>query len=195
MKVIGLTGGIGSGKSTVSAYLQGEGYTVIDADNIARNMVMPGSGILKKLAEVFGCEIINDDGTLKRKTLAEKAFSDKNMKKKLDDIMMEEIIAQICDSIKYHTEKAEKLIFIDAPLLFESGLDSKTDETWVVDSEDEVRIARVMKRDNLTREEVLARINNQMSREEKNKRADFVLDNSKNTEYLFEQIRKLLRYE
>ena len=192
MRIIGLTGGIGSGKSTASNYLLQKGYPVIDADKIAREMVSPESQILFKLADCFGKNILNQDGSLNRKHLAAIAFSSKEQKENLDHIMLNEIVQTIPREIESYDKEGKELIFIDAPLLFETGLDKKSHEIWVVDATDEIRMERVIKRDGSTREEVLARVEKQMSREEQHKRASYVLDNSTTTEALYEQIDKLL---
>ncbi|QHI73677.1 dephospho-CoA kinase [Aminipila terrae] len=193
MKIIGLTGGIGSGKSTVSDYLSQKGYPIIDADKIARQIVAPDSETLFKLVECFGNSILNQDGTLNRKGLALTAFSNKEQKQKLDSIMLSEIVRIISDNIEKYEKQGEKLIFIDAPLLFETGLDKKSNEIWVVDAEDEVRIQRVIKRDGSSREEILLRIENQMSRQEQHDKADYILNNSTTQEALYEQVDKLLK--
>lgn len=192
MKIIGLTGGIGSGKSTVSNYLIQKGYPVIDADKIAREVVQPDSEILIKLVNCFGDNILNPDGTLNRKLLADKAFSSKEQKMKLDNIMLIEIVQTILREIESYEKENKTLIFIDAPLLFETGLDKKSHEIWVVDAADEIRIERVIKRDGTSKEKVLARMEKQMSREEQHKKASYVLNNSTTPEALYEQIDKLL---
>lgn len=194
MKIIGLTGGIGSGKSTVSNYLSQKGYPIIDADKIAKKIVEPNSVILFELARCFGEEILNQDGSLNRKVLADITFFNKVQKEKLDNIMLKEIVRIILKQIDSYNKKGENLVFIDAPLLFETGLDKKSDETWVVDASDEIRIQRVIKRDNTTWKDVKARVINQMSREEKNKKASYVLNNSTTQEELYRQIDKILKY-
>jgi len=192
MRIIGLTGGIGSGKSTVSNYLTQKGFAIIDADKIPRAIVEPESETLFKLSECFGSNILNSDGSLNRKALAAIAFSSEEQKKKLDGIMLQEIIRIINEKIEYYHTTDEMLIFIDAPLLFEAGLDQQSHEIWVVDAEDELRIERVIRRDGSSREEVLSRMRKQMSREEQYKRADHVLNNSATAEALYAQIDKLL---
>lgn len=194
MKIIGLTGGIGSGKSTVSKYLAQKNYPIIDADKIAREIVQPNSMTLYKLTVCFGSKILNKDGSLNRKALANIAFSNVEQKTKLDNIMLEEIIRIIHQRIELYNKNDEKIVFIDAPLLFEAGLDKISDVTWVVDVDDEIRIERVAKRDGITRQEVLARLEKQMNREEQKKRASYILNNSTTTEDLYCQIEKLLRY-
>ena len=190
MKIIGLTGGIGSGKSTVSDYLISKGYYVLDADRIAREIVLPGSEMLIELKAIFGAEIILEDGSLDRKKLGEIVFSDTEKKKMLDKLMHTRILEMIHERILQYREG--KVIFIDAPLLFETGLDRSVSEVWVIDAEDEIRIRRIMERDGLKREDILKRIRSQMGRDEKNRRADAVLDNSGDVKALYQQIDKLL---
>ena len=192
MKTIGLTGGIGTGKSTVSRYLTTKGYKIIDADRIAREVVEPGMPALKALVEEFGPEILLEDGSLNRRELARLAFASPEGKKALDRITHGAIFARIEElQAQYAAEieaTADAVIFLDVPLLFETGFDRKADLVWVVDVPDEIRVKRVVLRDGLTEEEIWARIKNQMSREEKIARADVVLDNSGTPEELYAQI-------
>ena len=192
MKTIGLTGGIGTGKSTVSRYLTTKGYKIIDADRIAREVVEPGMPALKALVEEFGSGILLEDGSLNRRELARLAFASPEGKAALDRITHGAIFARIEElQLQYAAEleaTADAVIFLDVPLLFETGFDRKADLVWVVDVPDEIRVQRVVLRDGLTEEEVWARIKNQMSREEKIARADVVLDNSGTPEKLYAQV-------
>lgn len=210
MELVGLTGGIGSGKSTVSDYLISKGFHVLDADKIAREIVLPGSEMLIRLTSVFGGEILLEDGNLDRKKLGEIIFSDSEKKKTLDGLMHTRILELIHEEILRIREEAEqvavpaegaepgniaknKVIFIDAPLLFETGLDTSVSEVWVIDVDDETRIKRIMERDGLKREDILKRISTQMARSEKQQRADVILDNTGDQEALFRQIDMLLQ--
>ncbi|MGI6731324.1 MAG: dephospho-CoA kinase [Anaerovoracaceae bacterium] len=208
MKVIGLTGGIGSGKTTVSDYLISLGYHVLDADKIAREIVEPGSDALIELVSVFGNEILLNDGSLNRKKLGKIVFSDPEKRKLLNKLMHTRILQIIRDKILQFQEDMEdapvvvdslgllprnKVIFIDAPLLYETGLDKEASKVWVVDVDDEARINRIMERDGLSREDVKNRIASQMTRAEKNERADEILDNSGERQALYEQIDQLLK--
>ena len=192
MKTIGLTGGIGTGKSTVSRYLTTKGYKIIDADRIAREVVEPGMPAPKALVEEFGPEILLEDGSLNRRELARLAFASPEGKAALDRITHGAIFARIEELQLQYAAELEKtsdaVIFLDVPLLFETGFDRKADLVWVVDVPDEIRVQRVVLRDGLTEEEVWARIKNQMSREEKIARADVVLDNSGTPEKLYAQV-------
>lgn len=194
MKVIGLTGGIGSGKTTVTDYLISRGFHVLDADKIAREIVLPGSEMLIQLTAVFGREILMEDGSLNRKKLAAIVFSDADKKKTMDALMHTRILELIHERIlRFREEGKNKVIFIDAPLLFETGLDKSVSEIWVIDVDDETRINRIMERDGLNREDIEKRISSQMTREEKNRRADVILDNTGHQEALYGQIEELLK--
>jgi dephospho-CoA kinase len=195
LTVIGLTGGVGSGKSTVSAYLSEKGYPVIDADKAAREIVLPGSPVLGALARVFGREILNEDGTLNRKKLASIAFGDRSLKAKMDDIMHGEIYRLMKARVGELALSGYKgLVFLDIPLLFETGgeLLKEIDETWVADACEETRIKRVVARDGTTREEVEKIIKNQMDGSEKRAKADVVIDNSGSAEALYAFLDELL---
>lgn len=194
MQIIGLTGGIGTGKSTVSKFLAEKNFAIVDADKISREVVEPGKPLLKVLEEAFGSEIINDDGSLNRKGLAAIVFNDVDQRKLMDSIMHKEILAEMRSSMeKFRQMELHQGIIIDAPLLFEIGLEKWCDEVWLVTADMDVRIQRVCARDNAKPEEVEARIRNQMSDEEKKKLSDEVLDNSGTLESLHRQIEDLLK--
>ena len=186
---IGITGGIGSGKSTVSNYLRNKGYKIVDADLIAREIVEPGMPALSKLVNAFGGEILNENGELRRKYLGELIFKDVLAKKKIDDIMLVEINKVIINEFK---DTGNNIVFLDAPLLFEGGLDNIVDETWVIIANTNERIARVSVRDNISKQDVLNRIDNQMSDEDKMALADKVIYNTGSKEELYSEIDKVM---
>lgn len=194
MIIIGITGGIGSGKSTVSGYLSGLGYTVIDADKISREITENDNNALLEIRRAFGVDVFNSDDTLNRKALANIVFSEASKKKILEKIVIsraEAIIKEKLSALKAsHSEK--KAAFLDAPLLLETGMNRLTDKVWLCDALDEIRIQRVMSRDGLKREEIIARMKNQMSREEKIKFADDVIENNLGREELLSNIERLL---
>ena len=193
MKVIGLTGGIGAGKSTVSAYLREKGYVILDADRIAHEITAKGSPVLDRLAETFGADMILPDGNLNRKRLASLVFSDKEKKLQLEELTTKQVVRIIASRVEELRNSVDyDIIFVDAPLLFEAGVDTMTDCVWMVTADDEVRISRVMERDQTTRDAVLSRMANQMSNEEKIARAQEVIDNSKGKDDLYRQIEGLL---
>lgn len=193
MKVIGLTGGIGSGKSTVSAYLKEKGYLILDADQIAHDITKKGSPVLQQIADAFGADMLDEEGNLQRKKLAAVAFSTPENKAVLESLTTAEVVRLIAEQVAQLRNHAEyDIIFIDAPLLFEAGVDKLTDLVWMVSAEDEVRIARVMDRDQVSREDVLQRIASQMDNEEKIRRSQEIIDNSSGKEELYHQVEALL---
>ncbi|MCQ4635928.1 dephospho-CoA kinase [Anaerovorax odorimutans] len=193
MEIIGLTGGIGTGKSTASAFLAERGFAIIDADKIARAVVEPGEPLLKKLEVVFGEGIIKKDGSLDRKGLAAIVFTDKTKRQELDRIMHGTIIRVIDDRLrKLSAESACRAIVIDAPLLFETGLEKKCSQVWVLTADQEIRIQRVCRRDGTTPEEVRARISSQLDDDEKKRRADMVIDNSGSRQALENKLQHMI---
>lgn len=193
MNVIGLTGGIGAGKSTVSDYLLDKGYIVIDADKIARALTDKGSDTLQALTAAFGEEILFADGSLDRKKLAGIVFSDGEKRLILEEITTKEVVRIIEERLmQLQGEGCKGPVFVDAPLLFESGADKLTGAVWLVDADLDVRVARVMARDSAGAEDVKRRIANQMDSEEKKARSTDIIDNSKGKELLYRQVERLL---
>lgn len=193
MKVIGLTGGIGSGKSTVSNYLKSKGCHIIDSDEISRAVTGPGGPALEPILMEFGVKVFNEDGTLDRKALADMVFSDDLKRKKLEDIVVTMVVNEFHAQVEHLKEEGyEGIVVFDAPLLFEFGLQEFCDETWFVNAGIETRIARVIRRDGATREEVMKRIDSQMPSYEKEQLADHTINNSLDENWLFEQLDRQL---
>ena len=191
--VYGLTGGTGSGKTSVSEYLKELGYTVVDADEIARELTKKGSPVLDEIKSAFGSDIISEDGTLLRKKLGNIVFNDEEKLEILNSIMscyLDERFVQVLD--KARAENIYGKVFFDAPTLLESGREWLVDSIWVVVSPVEDRIKRIMQRDGISREQVLARMKNQIPDEEKIKKADVVIYNNGTIEDLKDQIDKIL---
>jgi len=198
MIILGLTGGIGTGKSTAAEYLKSKGFAHIDADEISRGITADGSPMLKVLDSVFGPEgemglpdksILNENGSLDRKGLASIVFTDAKKKAKLDELMMASIIAEIDRQISDYRKGSEHIgIILDAPLLFEAGLENRCDKVMLLVADMEVRIKRVCTRDNTTPEDVKNRIANQMNDDDKIARADIIVDNSGTLEDLIHNI-------
>lgn len=199
MKVIGLTGGIGAGKSTVSGLLGQLGYEIVDADKIAHEITEPGSPVLTQIADAFGSHMILPDGSLDRKALAAAAFSDPAKKQRLEEITTSQVVRIVKQRLEQLKEQRPKgqagkgLVFLDAPLLFETGADALTDQVWLVDADLEVRIQRTMERDHASRADILRRIENQMPDAEKRARAHVVIDNSKGKDELYQRVEGLLK--
>lgn len=183
MPVIGLTGNIGSGKSTVSRRLKALGAEVVDADQVAREVVLPGTPALEELVASFGPGILNEAGELNRKIMGEIVFSDPQARTRLNEITH----ARIKEAIRLKIERFHAgttsppgpgVLVIEAPLLIEVGLQPYVDEIWVVKIDEEKQIKRISGRDGLSPTEVHSRIAAQLSQEEKLKYAKRVIDNS-----------------
>lgn len=192
MDIIGLTGGIGTGKSTVSSHLIELGYKVIDADKISHDITAKGSPVLDEIRDIFGDEVFFADGEMNRKAVAAKVFSDAKLKSQLENITTNRIVEIIKEEIEKCEAMGLAVTFVDVPLLFEVGFDRMVDSVWLVVADLETRIERVMKRDNCSKEDVEKRISNQMSCDEKKKLSQEIIDNSLGKEELFEQIDSLI---
>lgn len=192
MKIIGLTGGIASGKSTISKQLIERGYTVIDADLAARKVVEIGTPALQEIAEFFGKEILLEDGNLNRKKLGDIVFSDASKRKKLNVITHPRIREWILVQMDRAAKSGEKVIFLDIPLLFESEAFHLTEEVLVVYVDEKTQIHRLMERDKLTKEQAIQRIHSQLSMEDKKIRADYLIDNRGTKEESMCQLEQIL---
>ena len=188
--IIGLTGGIASGKSTVTDYLSKLNIPIIDADLIARQVVAPESKGLKLLIEAFGSGIIINGG-LNRKKLREIVFNDKSSLSQLNAITHPLIREKIVNAIDYY-RKSNKLAVLDAALLLENGLEVLVDEVWVVSLELNTQVQRLMLRDQIDSEAAKKIIERQMPLSEKVKKADLVLDNNHLKEDLLLQVKKCI---
>ncbi|MCG0276500.1 MAG: dephospho-CoA kinase [Thermosediminibacteraceae bacterium] len=194
MKVIGLTGGIASGKSTVSRMLRRKGAYIIDADEIAKEIVKAGKPAWKDIIEHFGRDILNDDGTIKRRKLANIVFSDEKKLKMLNEITHPRIVEEIKKELEACKKRKEKVVVIDAALLLETGLDVLVDEVWVVAVDEKTQIERLIEREkSISYTEAMERIRAQMPLEQKLKFATRIIDNSGDVENTQNQVDKLWR--
>ena len=173
--ITGLTGESGSGKSTVSLELEKKGYVIIDADKIAREIMAKGSPVIKKIADTFGDDVILQSGEIDRRLLASRAFKDNESKLKLDGITHPEIVRICKERAESETAKGKSVI-IDAPLLFTSGLWSICHRTVKVYAPEEIRLERILKRDGITKEEILLRFSRQTEEAEASVAADIILN-------------------
>lgn len=189
---IGLTGGISSGKSTVSNMLKARGIPIIDADHIARDVVEPGEPALKKIISVFGSTIIKENGILNRKKLGNIIFSDESLRYKLNSIMHPAIRAKMLSLAAYYEEQREKVIVLDIPLLIESELMGMVDKILLVYVDPDTQLERLMKRDQLSIDTAKLRINSQMPLEDKKQYADEIINNSLNLESTETQLEVIL---
>ena len=177
MKIIGLTGLTGAGKSTVAQKLMAYGCYHIDADKVAREVINNNENVKNKLKEHFGDDVINEDGTTNRPLLASRAFADEKSTNALNEITHPAVTEEIKSIIKDMEEIGYRGVIIDAIALFESGEDALCDFTVAVIAPKEIRLERIMKRDNITEEKALERINAQKDESFFTSRADFVLWN------------------
>lgn len=189
MKIIGLTGGIGSGKSTASAYLKQKGCLLIDADKISQSLTEKGSPYLEILRETFGEAFFSAEGELDRKKLGRLVFAEPEQKKKLEKIITDAVIKITLDRMeKLKKEGFKGIAILDAPLLFECGMQAYTDESWLVAAEPETVIERVKARDEMNEADIKSRMENQMPLAKKKALADRILDNSEDLPHLYRQL-------
>ncbi len=178
MKIIGLTGGIGSGKTSVASKLRALGARVFDADEVAKNAVLPGTEGFRKVIEIFGTRIVDAEGKLDRTVLAEIVFNDKESLKALEEIIHGYVWQETDKFLIECRQAGERAVILDVPLLIECGWYKKVDEVWLVALPVEKQIMRTMERSGMTAEAVQARIAAQMSLDEKKKYATLIIDNS-----------------
>lgn len=171
--IIGLTGGIGSGKSTVANHLRNKGVLVLDADQYSREALEPNAACFSEVVSLFGTEILDEAGRIQRQVVAKAIFSDEKKRKQLNDIVHPYVLS----CLKRDTETGAELVVWEVPLLFESGLDQYCDEVWTVSASEETRIERVIQRDGCSRDAAKKRILAQATEEERNERADVILRN------------------
>lgn len=187
--IIGITGGSGSGKSAISAFLKAKGFLIIDADEIAHNIIKKGNKAYIEILKIFGNAILDNLDEIDRKKLGNIVFNDKNKLNLLTDCTHKHIIIEIKTIINNNLAKN---ILIDAPLLVESGLNKIVDEAWVVYSDISLRIDRIMERDNITYEQAKKRIECQMDWDELKSYADRIIYNNDNFNFTIKQIEQIL---
>lgn len=195
MKIIGLTGGIASGKSTVARMLTEHGIPVIDADELARHVVEPGSAALAEIVQRFGSGILATDGSLDRPALARIVFADPESRRALEAITHPAIRRCAEEELAALRQQGVPLAVYMAPLLIEAGLSDRVDEIWVVYVDRETQVQRVMARDGATRDQAEARLAAQMPMEEKVRHGKVVIDNRGSLEELEQQMTTILEQE
>ena len=197
MIIIGLAGGIGSGKSTVSAYLRSLGIPVFNAAGAAKSVaVSKGSESLQKIAQLLGSESILPNGELNRPWVAEKVFHNKDLLKQFEAILQKQVWNDVQAFLAFQKECGTKVVFLDLPLMIERGWHTIANSVWLIAAPKELRIQRAIRRDkHLTPETVMQRINAQLPLEELKKYAHVVIDNSGDFEHtkvqLLENLRKV----
>lgn len=192
MLIIGLTGGIGAGKSLVSRRLQELGAYVIDADVVARQVVEPGRAALTKIVQRFGAGVLTDEGTLDRQALAAEVFDNPGARADLEAITHPEILREINrQGEQFLRDNPTGKVVVDAPLLIETGLYQRMHQVWVVTAARGQRVERVIQRDAVSKEQVMRRMQAQSSDEEKISVADEVIDNSGSKGETLKQVDRL----
>lgn len=189
---IGLTGGVGCGKSTVSRYLAKHGIPIIDGDKISREAVMPGSPVMRDIERLFGSEMLTEDGNLNREKMAELVFSDEGKRQILNGLIHPFVWKKTEEATLAAQETGHRFVVLDMPLLLEIGWNLRVESVWVVTVPQEVQIRRVQKRDGVTREQAMARIRKQMPTVSKIGYADIVIDNSGTEEETYRQVDEAL---
>lgn len=185
-KIIGLTGGIASGKTTVSDYLKKRGYVVLDADAYSKKTTAKNGPAIPAIIEAFGADIVSEYGELDRKKLGSIIFNDADKRRELNEIVHPLIREMMNADEEKYIQKGH--VFLDIPLLFENGLNERCDLVVTVFVDRDTQIKRLTARNDLTVEEAEARINSQMPLTEKVQKSDFRLDNNGTVEMLYEQI-------
>ena len=189
--IIGITGSIGTGKSTVSNYLISKGYSVVDADKISKGAYNIGSNGYKAILEVFGVEILNSNGEVDRKKIKKIVFDNSNMLQRLNMAIHPIIINEIEKEIEILLE-SQNVVFLDAPLLIETELHKKVNKIIVVICDKNEQINRIIKRDKITADMAISIINSQMSIDEKLKFADYIVYNNSTIENLYSQVDEII---
>ena len=190
-KIIGITGGIASGKSTVTNFLRQKGFQVVDADALVHQLQKPGGRLFEALVQHFGQEIILENGELNRPLLASLIFlntEEQEWSKQIQGEIIREELASLRDKLA----QTESIFFMDIPLLFEQDYSSWFNETWLVYVEPDVQMERLMKRDQLSKDLAISRLSAQWSLEEKKGLASQVIDNNGSQDQLLAQLNSLL---
>jgi len=176
-RIIGITGGIASGKSTVTEFLRQQGYQVVDADQVVHELQEPGGRLYQALLSTFGTAILQEDGRLDRPKLGAMIFGNSEVLARSSQLQNEIIREELAHRHDLLAE-TEDIFFMDLPLLFELEYDNWFDQIWLVDVTEETQLSRLMARNDLSQEEAEKRIAAQLSLKEKRKRADMLIDNN-----------------
>lgn len=191
--IIGLTGSIASGKSTVANLLKDRGYPIVDADEIARLVVEPGSPVLKEIETVFGHEVIREDGSMNRAVVGQLIFGDDKKREQLNNIIHPAIRTELIAQKEAYLAAGEKTVILDIPLLFENKLHDYVEKILVVSVTPEVQKERLMSRNQFSEQEADSRIASQLPIEIKEQGADAVIDNNGTLVETERQVEDVLR--
>jgi dephospho-CoA kinase len=190
--LVGLTGGMGSGKSLAAKFFAEQGAHIIDADQLSRELVRPGQLALKEIVDVFGEFILDSSGNLDRDVLAKIIFEDTEKKSTLESILHPKVIVREQEEyLSISARDPSAIVIVDAALLIESGNYKNVDKVIVVQSREEQQVQRILSRGSQSYDQAVARIKNQMSFEEKSKYADYILDNQSQPEDLRQKVQEI----
>lgn len=195
MRIIGLTGGIATGKSTVAAFMAEAGLVVIDADQLSREAVQPGSCALERIVAHFGSQVLQADGGLDRRKVAEMIFADQEKRRELEAILHPEIRRLAEERIALARCHGAAVVIYMAPLIIEAGATDRVDEIWVVTVRPEIQVELLMKRNGIGSDEATRIIASQMPLHEKERYGRIVIDNSGPIEETRRHVRELCRRE
>ena len=194
MILVGLTGGIATGKSTVAKLFRRFGATVIDADQLARDVVQPGKPAWREIVKSFGKRVLLPDRTIDRQTLGSIVFHNRQKLRRLERIIHPRVAREQQRRARgIFTGTPDAIIIYEVPLLFEAGVNTRVDKIIVVTADRETQVARLKRRNGLTRRQAYQRISSQMPLAEKARRADIVLDGTKSKSFLSREIRRLVQ--
>ncbi len=193
MKIIGLCGQSGAGKTTALEVFEKSGFATIDCDEVSRFVTLPDSDCVRELADRFGNGILNPDKTLKRQALADIVFADSDSLADLNKITHRHILCEVYRRLDVFREKGYRVAVIDAPVLFESGLDRDCDTTLAICADLETRLRRIVERDGISRERAEARVSRQLSDAELSRLADRVIYNNCDFEEFYSEILKYVK--
>lgn len=191
-RVIGITGGIASGKSSVSTFIKELGFSVIDADVVAREVVEPGEEAYHEIVKEFGESILMPEGDINRAKLGDLIFNNEDKRLKLNSIVHPAVRKRMRELAEKAFQDGAETVFMDIPLLFESKLTFMVEKTLLVYVDEAIQLARLMNRNSLSEKDALARIASQMPLKEKKALADAVVDNNGDLEETKEQVRRVL---
>ena len=194
MLIVGLTGGIASGKSTIADMFKKEGAYIIDIDMISRDVVKPGKPAWQDVVHIFGKEVLNEDQTLDRKKVGDIVFSDAEKRKKLEEIIHPKITAEKLMKVNEIEKKDNQaIVIIDIPLLIETDKQDTVDKVVLVYTSPQGQIERLVKRDGLSLEDAHKRLTSQMSIENKKKYAHYIINNEEPLEEIQKKVKKIFR--
>jgi dephospho-CoA kinase len=194
MLIVGLTGGIASGKSTVDRMFEDAGIPVICSDELAHQVVEPGSPALEQIREVFGEDVLNEDGSLDRAAMGTVVFHDEIKRKALESIIHPRVAEERDKLVRHFEGQGYEIMVVDVPLMYEAGWDKDSDHIIVVYTPRSVQLQRLMERDSMSREDAYSRIEAQASMEEKRKKADFLIENTGDPAYTRAQVADLIQH-